>query len=152
MTQKIPQGAFDYYVGLGPDRSYEAVAAHFKVNKRSVTRAAKREDWQGRLGKVEKDAQAKADAKLGDDLAEVRKRHLKTLAVMNMRSLEALKKYPLTTGMEAMRAAEMAIKLERLILGEPTDRNAVSVEEIIKREYASWMKPAGKDSADEDDG
>ena len=55
---------------------------------------------------------------------------------MNMRAVEALRSYPLTNGMEAMRAAEMVIKLERLIHGEPTERNAVSVEELIKREYA----------------
>ena len=41
MTRKIPDDAFEFYVGLGPNRSYEAVAEHYDVNKRSVTRCAK---------------------------------------------------------------------------------------------------------------
>lgn len=142
MNTRLPKDAFDYYVSLGDGRSYEAVASHCGVQKRTVTRAARRESWQERLEKIEEQARDKSDAKLGDALAEVRERHLKTLKVMNMRALEALKNYPLTSGMEAIRAAELSIKLERLIHGEPTDRTAVNVEEVIKREYERWLKPA----------
>jgi transposase len=148
MNQKLPREAFQYYVGLSDQRSYDAVADHFGVHKRTVTRTAKREDWQGRLDAIEKDAREKSDAKLGEALGDVRERHLKTLKVMNMRAVEALRSYPLTNGMEAMRAAEMVIKLERLIHGEPTDRNAVSVEDLIKREYAEWMDGGGAEPAE----
>ena len=34
----------------------------------------------------------------------------------------------------------------RLIHGEPTERNAVSVEEVIKREYSEWMESEADDS------
>ena len=51
----------------------------------------------------------------------------------------ALQQYPLSSGMEAMRAAEMVIKLERLIFGEPSERTAVSVEDTIRSEYERWM-------------
>jgi hypothetical protein len=148
VNQKLSRDAFQYYVSLNEQRSYDAVAAHFGVNKRTVTRTAKREDWQGRLDSIEQDARVKSDAKLGDALADVRERHIKTLKVMNMRAVEALRSYPLTNGMEAMRAAEMSIKLERLIHGEPTDRSAISVEEVIKREYERWLKPAGVEDGD----
>lgn len=143
MTNRIPADAFEYYVSLGPDRSYVSVAEHYGVSKRAIVKRASVERWAQRLEKVEAIAREKSDVKLGDALADMRGRHLKTLQVMNMRALEALKNYSLTSGMEAMRAAEMAIKLERLIHGEPTDRSALSVEDVIKREYERWLRPAG---------
>jgi hypothetical protein len=49
--------------------------------------------------------------------------------------------------MEAIKAAELAIKLERLVVGEVADRTAV-VEEIVKREYEQWMEhDAGEEEA-----
>jgi hypothetical protein len=58
---------------------------------------------------------------------------------MQSRALSALQKYPLNSGMEAMRAAEMAIKLERLVAGESTDNNALTIEEICRNEYAELL-------------
>jgi hypothetical protein len=31
------------------------------------------------------------------------------------------------------------------MLGEPSDRTAVSVEDVIKREYERWLIPDGND-------
>ena len=36
MTRRIPDDAFEYYVSLGPDRSYQSVADHYEVTKRGV--------------------------------------------------------------------------------------------------------------------
>jgi hypothetical protein len=33
----------------------------------------------------------------------------------------------------------MALKAERLILGEPTERHATDIEAIIKREHERWL-------------
>jgi hypothetical protein len=41
--------------------------------------------------------------------------------------------------MDAVRALDLAIKQERLVIGEPTDRSAVSVEDVIRREYDRWI-------------
>ncbi len=46
---------------------------------------------------------------------------------------------------DAMRAIQLAIREERVALGEPTDRTAVSVEETIRREYDRWMTVAEDD-------
>ena len=42
-----------------------------------------------------------------------------------------------------MKAAEMVIKLERLVAGEASERTAISVEEVTKRELDRWIVPAG---------
>jgi hypothetical protein len=46
---RLSKEAFEYYVGLGADRSYQAVARHYGTSKRSVATLAKKERWQERL-------------------------------------------------------------------------------------------------------
>ncbi len=139
MSGKISSDAFEYYVALGPGRSYRTVADRCGVTKRAVTKHAAREGWTSRLEKIEQEAREKSDGKLVEVLGEMHDRHLKTVRAMNARALTALKQYPLSSGMEAMRAAELAIKLERLIVGEPSERTEVSVEEITKREIQELL-------------
>lgn len=148
MTRKIPDDAFERYVVLGPQRSHRALAEELGVSKRAITKCAVREDWAGRLTKIEQTAREKSDQKLTESFEQMRDRHLVTLKAMHTRALTALMQYPIDNGMDAMRAAEMAIKLERLVAGEPTDRNSISIEEITKREMRAWLIPAGADSDD----
>jgi hypothetical protein len=144
---RIPADAFDYYVSLDAERSYQAVAEKYGVSKRAVTECAKREQWPERLAKIEQEAREKMDKRLAESLEERRERHLVMIRAMQTRALSALQKYPLTSGMEAIKAAELAIKLERLVVGEVADRTAV-VEEIVKREYEQWMEhDAGEEEA-----
>ncbi len=37
VTTRIPPEAFDFYVGLGPERSYRQVAGRYGVSKRAIT-------------------------------------------------------------------------------------------------------------------
>jgi hypothetical protein len=41
--------------------------------------------------------------------------------------------------MESIRAAELAIKLERLIAGESSERTEISVAEVVQRETQRWL-------------
>lgn len=139
MAKKLPPETFSYYVGLGPDRSYQAVAEHFRVSKQAVTKLAVRDNWQQRLEVIERKAQETADQRAVDSLEAMNERHLKTLRVIQSKALETLKTMPLATAMEAVRALDLAIGKERLVRGEPSDRTAVSVEEAIRREYDRWL-------------
>ena len=152
MTRKIPPDAFSYYVGLGLDRSYQALADHYGVSKQAVVKAAKRERWQERLAEIERKAQEGADQRAVDNLEVMNGRHLKTLQVIQARALEALKTMPLASAMEAVRALDMCITKERLVRGEPSDRTAVSVEDAIRREYDRWMVPNDPNGEDADAG
>ena len=145
MTRRIPTDAFEFYISLGEDRSYQQVAENFKFTKRAIQNCAHRENWARRLEKIERESRERTDRRLGETLDDIRERHLKTLRAMNGRALEALKTYPISSGMDAIRAAEAVIKLERLIVGDPTDRSAVSIEEVIRSEFARW-------TGDDDDG
>ncbi len=73
--------------------------------------------------------------------------------MIQAKALQALHNMPVTSAMDAIRALDLSIKHERLILGEPSERTEVSVEEVVRREYERWMLPTGSRlPPDEDDG
>ncbi len=155
MSNRIPPDAFEHYVSLGPERTHAKIAEEYDVSVRAVSKCASRENWTERLEKIDRDSRERTDKRLGETLDDIRVRHLKTLRVMNARAVEALKQYPLSSAMEAMKAAEVVIKLERLIIGEPTERNAMSVEEVTREEIRSLLVVVGDDEGhdeSEDDG
>ena len=147
MSRRLPDEAFTYYVSLGPSRSYSAVAENYGVNKKTVTRAAVAQRWQERLADAETEARDNAQRKLVESLDEVNERHLRMLRAVQQRALETLRSMPLKTAIDAVRALHDAIKNERLVLGEPGDRTAVSVEDAIRRKYSRWMSEEGDDEA-----
>jgi transposase len=138
-TRKLPGDAFEYYFALGPARSYRAVADHFGCSKTTVGNTATRENWAGRIAERERKAQEKVEERAIETLADVRSRHLKMVRTVEAKALEGLRQLPLETGMECVRALDMALKAERLILGEPTERHATDIEAIIKREHERWL-------------
>lgn len=139
MTKKLPADAFQVYVSLGDHRSYQAVADQFGVSKRAVVTRAVAEGWADRLLKIETDARVISDKKLVETLAEMQERHAKMLRVMGARVVVALREFPLESCMDAVRAAEVVIKLERLAAGEVSKRTEVSVEEITRREVHALL-------------
>lgn len=139
---KIPSDAFDVYVSLGPVRSYQALADRFGVTKRAITKAAAREHWQDRLVQIEAQVRERSDIKIVETLEAMNTRHLKMLQVVQGKALEGLRHFALKDAMDAVRALDLSVRQERTIRGEPGERSAVSVEDIIKREYERWMRPA----------
>src|SRR5262249_23248859 len=150
MRNRIPPDAFEYYLGLGPRRGYAAVAQHFGVSVRGVTKRALKEGWQARLARIEEDARRKADEQAAETLQAVNGRHLKMLRAIQAKAVQALQAMPLDSALAAVRALDLSIKQERLILGEPSERTEVAVEQLVRREHERWMKLAGCD--EEDDG
>ena len=139
MASRLPSDAFSYYLGLGSQRSYQRVADEFGISKRAVTKRADRDRWQERLAAIETEARHRSDEKAVETLEEMSDRHLRSLRIVQGKALEALRALPLGTAMEAVRALDMSIKQERTIRGEPSDRSAISVEQVIREEYERWM-------------
>jgi transposase len=153
MSKKIATDAFEFYVSLGPGRSYQAVAERYTVSKRSVTRHALREGWQERLHAIEAKVREASDQKAQETLEAIRSRHLKGMRFIQAKAIETLKSASLESASDAVRAYTAAVREERVMLGEPSDRTAVSVEDVIKREYERWLVPDGdhaEDAAHED--
>jgi len=140
-NRKIPHDAFDFYFSLGPGRSYGPVAERYGVTKRAVTKLAARERWQERLERVEAEARASSDKKKAETLGAEKDHHLRALRLVLGKGIEALGRMAIDSPMDAVRAIAVAVREIRVELGEPSDRTAVSVEEIIRREYQRWMTP-----------
>lgn len=151
MNQKLPADAFSYYWSLGPDRSYQAVAEKYEVSKRAVSKLANRENWQRRIVEIDKKVQESTDQKIAESLEQMNERHIKVCKLIQSKAIEALRTLPIGSSMDAVRALDMTIKQERLIRGEPTDRNAVSVEDTIRQEYQRWLVNSNDTELDEDD-
>ena len=155
MRRSLPADAFSYFVALGPGRTHQAVADHFEVNIRTVQRTAKGEDWSGRLKSIEQQARQATDQTLADDLAEMNLRHRKLLRAMAARCARALNEFPLEDGMQAIKATEIVIKLERGLASDQGEIETTSVAEIIKREHALLMTtepeedPPGEEQSEE---
>ena len=146
MAKKLGPDTFDYYVSLGNDRSYQAVADKNGVSKRAVTSLAKKEHWQARIRQQEEAARQRADQKYAETLDAMKERHLKSVRAIQGKALQALRENSLESAMEAVRALDMGIKQERLIRGEPTDRTALSIEQIIRSENEKWMREHDQDN------
>jgi hypothetical protein len=140
VRSKIPPDAFDFYAAQGEHRSYQATAEKFGVSKTAITKCAKREGWGERLAKIEADARAISDRKLTESLAEMQERHLKIVKAMSARVLSGLRDYPIMDGMDAIRAADMVIKLERLLAGEASKRTELSIEDITRHEIRTLLR------------
>ncbi|MCA9319151.1 MAG: hypothetical protein KDB53_00380 [Planctomycetes bacterium] len=139
---KLPSAAFEYYFELGCGRSYQQVADHFGVCKKTVTTRAGKEGWQGRIEAREHEARAVVEKRAVETLADVTERHLKFVRAVQRKAVEGLQKFGLESAMECVRALDIAVKQERLILGEPTERTETDMVAIIKREGERWLTPA----------
>jgi len=142
--RKIPPEAFDHYVVLGPGRGYQAVAEKYGVTKRAVTKLAARENWQQRLAEIEAKSRADADKDHEQVMNATRERQLQSLRLAQRRAIERLRETPIETASDAARVLTLAIKQENVILGEPGDRTAITMEDTIRREYERWMVVGGQ--------
>jgi hypothetical protein len=140
MNKRLPADALGYYLNLGAARSYQAVAEHFGVSKRTVTTAATRERWQEHLDESQRKAQEKIGESYVDAIAQANERHVKLGRFLQSQGVSALRSGGVLSSGDRIRAIKVGVEIERLGLGEPTERLSTSVEEIIKREFAICMR------------
>jgi hypothetical protein len=139
VVHRIPPSAYEDYLAMGTERSYQALADRYGVSKTAIVKKAKKERWQDRIAEVERKARELAEEKAVDELEAVRQRQLKESRFLLARSLQVLKDQPPERGIRAASAINVAWKHELLLLGEPTERQA-NVEELIRRETRDLLK------------
>ncbi|MEQ1893376.1 MAG: hypothetical protein ABL998_12585 [Planctomycetota bacterium] len=136
---RLPTESFDHYVALGPDRSYDAVAKKYGVSKATVLRHAEKNRWQERLREADAKAREDSNKKAVETLQAVKDRQLKEARILEHRALEALKSLPPEKAAKAATMLQIAWRHELLLLGEPTERTELSVEEITRREIQTLL-------------
>lgn len=151
MTRKVPDDAFAFWVALGMHRTYGQVGRHYGVTPRTIVKVASREHWQARLAEIELAAREVMDAALAQEKGESMAQHRRLIRAIAARAGKALADIPLATGMEGVRAAEIAIKLDRLVSGDSTAQTAVVVENVTRQEMDRFLKPSSEDLELDDD-
>jgi hypothetical protein len=151
-AKKIPEDAFAFYVAMGPERSYDAVARKYSVSKRAVVKHAGRAKWVERLAAIEVETRRLTDQKLADELHSINMQHGKLLKAMASRVASGLANFQLNSAMEAMRGAEIVIKLQRLIAGAPSENTALSIERVTRDELARLVTTEPETDEDWDTG
>ena len=131
-----------------PDRSYQAVAEKYGVSKKTVVAEAKREAWRDRIAERERKATTRVEERAVESLTAMKERHLKMIRAVQTKALEALRQMPIDSGYQAVQALVKAIEQERLARGEPTDRMALSVEEVITQQGIRWSIPVPEEDDD----
>lgn len=145
--RKLPPDAFDYYYSLGPGRSYQAVAEHCGVAKRTVTSLAKRENWQGRLAEIAAKVRERSDQRKVEMEAQEKERRLKALRLLLGKSIQKLAQTEINSTGDAIRGLGTAVRELRAEYAESPETAGAGVEEIIKREYRNWLtNPGAEDS------
>ena len=128
---RLPTDAFEQYVALGTSRTYVALASKLGVSKRSVVRRATRDGWQARLQRIAATAAEKFDEKAANETAAVNDRHLRVVRAIQHKALAALQSLPLNSGLDAVRALEISIKAERLVLGTDDGKQEPTVIHVL---------------------
>lgn len=132
--------AFARYMAMGDKRSMYQVAKDLGVTSRAINKAARRGEWSQRMAEIERTAREETDKRMAETLVQVRERHLNMLRAVEMAGVKALKENGLSDGMQGVKAIEMAIKLERTILGQPSEHSGISIEQITRRELETLVR------------
>jgi hypothetical protein len=122
---------------MGAERSYRVLADRYGVSKTAIVKRAKKEQWQDRIAKLEREARKRAEEKAIDELEAVRQRQLKESRFLQARAIQVLKDQPPEQGIRAATALNIAWKHEMFLLGEPSDRTVLSVEAMRER-FERW--------------
>ncbi len=99
--------------------SYHDIAKEFKVNYTTVAKWAKKENWIGLRQKAQQKADKKAIEKVGDSIAEVNSRHIKSARLLQETGIKPIenKKYKPRSFDQALRSLDKGIEIERKALG-----------------------------------
>jgi hypothetical protein len=146
---RMPSDSFERFVALGPGRSYAKLAAALGTSKRSVVARASKEGWSGRLARIEAEARQQHDARAAEDLRAINERHLKMVRAVQGRAIEALRTMPMGNAVAAARALDVAVKLERVILGiARQDEEAAEDGRALAPSQADALMAAARGVAD----
>jgi hypothetical protein len=131
--------AFHRYVAMGAQRSLRILATEIGCSKRSIQKISERHHWQERLRVIEGEVRERVRQEVTDSLTEVAQRHLKMARAIQSRGVQALQKLEYESAWHASKAIELGAKLERLVLGESTERTADSVQATTRHEVETLL-------------
>ncbi len=141
--------AFEYYYSLGGERSYNAVSIKYKKCKATIANWAKAFNWQQRIEQRDmanaKKIEQKTDETIVNAKADYRKDIKIQLSIFRVLLNQAVKKInagefteieSIGDVKEIVNCYEKLIKLDLLLMGEPTEAQA-PIKVIVERVYGN---------------
>ena len=143
MPRRLPKKAFEFYVGLGDERTYAKVGERYGVAVRTVTRLARDDNWRLRLRDIEQRARRVTNRRLLNEKIAALENEVPIHNFVKASALKALKDYPIKSAATAVRALEIAnhglhISLQMLEVahGERDAMRAHDEAEARREEFA----------------
>lgn len=137
---QLPPEAFSLYLEL---RSVHAVSERLGIPESLIYQAKRRERWAERATEVDRAAAEALMRRRQEAVRAMHEEHATTGRYLLALGVEALKKLQekqdLPRYSAALKAIEVGAKMRSLALGEPTERQAVDVEDIKRREREEWL-------------
>lgn len=115
--------AFEFYYIMGDKRTLRAVAQEFTVSVQALARWNKDFDWQNRIKLRDRKIAEKVEKKTDDDIVKTKARYRKIIRLLIDKANEKIKDGTLNP--EDIQDVERMMKLDMLMLGEATERQAI---------------------------
>jgi len=121
---------FRSYLSMAPPRSRAEAAELLGVKRRTVDTAMDRGRWVERAAAYD-DAMAKAADRAAMSTAEdMQRRHMEAVHAMLRRGVHAITEADLTEARDGVPMIDKAVRLERLLVGEATERTESRISSL----------------------
>lgn len=125
--------AFEYYYGLGDQRSYPAVARKFTVSVTSIKKWAKAFNWQERVEQRDIENARRLEEKTNETVVATKATYRKIIKAAIGRWVKRFQGGEIDV--ESVWDLERLVKLDLLLMGEPTDRSEHESRVTERHEY-----------------
>ena len=133
--------AFEYYYGMGAERSYDAVATKFGISKSTIFNWAKAHDWQERIEQRDIENARKLAKKTDDSIVNSKARYRKLIKVLIAKAVGKINRDELAA--MSIKDIKMLINTDMLLMGEATERSET-------KEYVAVWGGSENDDSDSD--
>ena len=134
-----PEQAWTLWAGMGPTRSYSAVAKELGVADSTILRLARKGGWNRRLTALEKPVREDEDKKLQVAVREMNERYLSIAKGLAEKGADALAYLVPDSVPQALKMIDLAAKLERQALGEPDSKKTLTIETILRDRFEALV-------------
>ncbi|KKN08007.1 hypothetical protein LCGC14_1061000, partial [marine sediment metagenome] len=122
-----------------------ALSKETKVPTSELIRHATKFLWRERIALIHSEVNTRVHEELVESLADVNKRHVSKLRILQEKAMDFLEKHPLTKAQDAIKLVGMAIKMEREAYGLDKNSEQSRLQDLLEAKLERLLenpKPA----------
>ena len=136
---------FVTFGGMGAGRRYGVLSKETNVPTSELIRHATRFLWRERIALIHNEVNTRTHEELVESLADVNKRHVTKLRILQEKAMEFLEQHPLTKAQDAIKLIGMSIKMEREAYGLDKNSEQSRLQDLLETKLERLLenpKPA----------